>query len=1000
MRTSKKVLALLLAVIMVIGLVPAVGANTVNDMNDVQDVSANHLTAVTALANLEIMLGDGTGNLNPQSTLTRAEAIAFVQRIATAGAPPATIVNQVFPDVNPANAAHWFAPYVAWGHHAGIITGRPDGNFHPNDQVQIIEMAAMLLRAIGYDANNEFAQNWPTGVVATANTVGVALFTNLQNFQYSAIARREQAAQLVFNALSVSRVVWNPMFNQYAPIGVVGVGSTINRTFGTDGWGFLTPAQRAGSTSVHATGTTVTGGSAFPQPFEIDRSLIGHQLAVYVASGGLTQQSAGVVAVRPISTEIVVARGTNWVNTYAQLGLSNQARRTGGMPTVINVNQNITSLPLASWAGITIPDNNADPRGGGQDLLRAQEVRYMVYGNRVISAVVNPTYTTIITVGGNAANRTFAFPAALAQHGIFNQFQNAPHNVVNNDSGVNLNENGRSVVNARWISGDTVELTAVEVVAGRVTQRTGTNQGNFAFTVGTRSLGYTAAELLVAEMTDAQRDAHIRDFANVIATSRDQDFFAPNYRFYINATNNRVFAATTPDDVGGNTIMGVLQGHTQGVSNDQTQIGWFAHILTATGSVQRVFVGNRQLTEVDPAFALGRQVVHLTANNAGVFGHTGAPTTPTTTDRTATRGLNGALVTTAEVNTNNISVTIDGLAVQITNNTEFIFLDLNDDNEWEVDNTVVGRHSGTIPANTHVAFEAEAIVTGAGATAVVARTELTRIFVYAGFEGGTTDDLYFLPYNQPGGFPIVRSVGGVVTREYRAYVATTGAQTTITVNQAIPTAHYANVIQLQRLAQGYRTSLVNTGTHQRIFDLDATTVWSGLGTNQFQTRDIVWGPTTNPTQNTTAGMVVNNATTRVNSNRYGGTVVTAGNDHTMQANNAPNGRAVVVLAANVSNTGDGNQVAVIFLLPPAPGAPVTPPVVNFEALEDAIEDAEYFLENADLTALDADLLEDLEAALEAAEAVLEDASATQARVDAALEALLAALEAAEEYLED
>ena len=993
MRTSKKVLALLLAVIMIVGLIPAAGANAVNDMNDVQDVSANHLTAVTALANLDIMVGDGTGNLNPQGTLTRAEAVTFVQRIATGGATPPGIVNQIFPDVNPANAAHWFAPYVAWAHSAGIVTGRPDGNFHPYDQVQIVEMAAMLLRAIGYDANNEFSQNWPTGVIATANAVGVSLFNGLTNFQYNAVARREQAAQLVFNALPVVRVVWNPMFNSYVPLGAI-VGETNNRTLGFDGWGFRAPHQQTTDQATPFTVRNFEGGNL--GNFEVDPSMIGHVVVAYRAGGGLTGQSTGIVAVRAVSTEITVARGTNWVNTHAALNLSSAARRNNSVDTFIV--DNVVATGTFDFSATGAPNNDGqtatntsgEPRGGGQGLFRAQDVRYIVHDNQIVSAVVNPVRTTVLTVGGTSANRTFAFNSS---HGIGGTGWDASYTLVNN-ANTNLNETGPRLVNARWVNQDTLELLPVEVVNGRINQRTGTFAAeNLGFRVGTRGLGYTGSDILAGAMTQAQRDLHVRDFGTkdgILATATLQNLFAPTYNFMINATTNRVFAALTEDDVTAGRVVGILQGFSQNTGDGQTLPGQFAHILTASGQVQRVFVGNNFVGN-----HAAQPVIHLTAGTDGVFN-----TTDFTLPANANIAFSGdndnngvvELGADQDLNTNNITVVGAAgeplVGAQISANTQFVYLrDTNANNanpaNWVVDNTEVGRHAGTIQGGTTIAY-ATRVVDGI--------TEITHMFVFRTFVGGNLDTLYFIPA-QPNGWPQVEEANNTRTVRYQAYFATTGEATTVTVTQELDADWEPGFFNLQVISGGHRLNEVEnihtwtgeqapTGSHARIFEVEDAEWTNVAGSRtEFQLNDdTVAGP----------GFLVNTNTVRVNIGRYTRDLGNFNDQVTMEPDQAPAGHIFIVLVANVTNTNDGNLTAVVFLLPAEEAdddddddddnGPIAP---DFAALNTAIA-AAALLEEADF---EADEWPAFATALAAAQAVAADDEATQAEIDAALAAL-------------
>ena len=63
--------------------------------------------------------------------------------------------SDLFTDVNPDD---WYAGYVNYCGDAEYIKGYEDDSFRAENQVTGYEVLAMILRAVGYDKNNEFTR--------------------------------------------------------------------------------------------------------------------------------------------------------------------------------------------------------------------------------------------------------------------------------------------------------------------------------------------------------------------------------------------------------------------------------------------------------------------------------------------------------------------------------------------------------------------------------------------------------------------------------------------------------------------------------------------------------------------------------------------------------------------------------------------------------------------------------------------------------------------------
>ena len=202
MRNLKKILALALALVMTLSLM-----TVANAFNDDKDIDATYNEAVQVLTGLKVFKGVNDGsNFAPKQTITRAEVAAIIYRIVTGD------VNDVqagiykdyakFKDVA---ANHWAAGYIGYCSNAELIVG--DGtNFYPDQTVNGYQALAMILRAIGYDRNDEFKGNgWEIRVASTAQQKGI--LKNVNSGTLGTGASRELVAEILFQAIANTNTV-------------------------------------------------------------------------------------------------------------------------------------------------------------------------------------------------------------------------------------------------------------------------------------------------------------------------------------------------------------------------------------------------------------------------------------------------------------------------------------------------------------------------------------------------------------------------------------------------------------------------------------------------------------------------------------------------------------------------------------------------------------------------------------------------------------------------
>ena len=173
MRNLKKVLSLVLCVAMMLSvMVMGTGAVTLTDS---EDISPQYREAAEVLTGMGIINGYEDDSFKPQQSITRAEVAAMIYRVATGDVEDEKAdINagaKIFTDVDPDD---WYAGYVNYCGDAEYIKGFEDDSFRADENVTGYQVLAMILRAVGYDKNNEFTgTNWTINVASTAMQEGL-----------------------------------------------------------------------------------------------------------------------------------------------------------------------------------------------------------------------------------------------------------------------------------------------------------------------------------------------------------------------------------------------------------------------------------------------------------------------------------------------------------------------------------------------------------------------------------------------------------------------------------------------------------------------------------------------------------------------------------------------------------------------------------------------------------------------------------------------------------
>ncbi len=202
MRTFSKILSLVLCLAMMVGLC-AFGASA-SDFTD--DADIQYKEAVDLMVGLGVIEGMGDGTFNPAGILTRAQAAVIISKML--GEAKGLAGSTPFEDVP---SGWWGEPYINYCYNAHIISGYSETSFGPNDTLKGNQFTLMLLRALGYDPENEGISG--AGITWSEAQLPIAklakqngLLTGIADYDATADVTRETALQMAFNTLKATLV--------------------------------------------------------------------------------------------------------------------------------------------------------------------------------------------------------------------------------------------------------------------------------------------------------------------------------------------------------------------------------------------------------------------------------------------------------------------------------------------------------------------------------------------------------------------------------------------------------------------------------------------------------------------------------------------------------------------------------------------------------------------------------------------------------------------------
>lgn len=168
---------------------------------------------IEAMAAKGVITGTGDSNFEPNGNLTRAQFAAMIVRLFKLSDAGASVS---FSDVKP---GQWFYKEVAAAVKAGIITGRGDGTFAPDENITRQDMVVIIARAVTKFKNGSIPADtskilvkygdkdkiadYAKGSIALSSTLGIIDGMPGGIFMPQGLSTRAQAAKIIYSVFNL-----------------------------------------------------------------------------------------------------------------------------------------------------------------------------------------------------------------------------------------------------------------------------------------------------------------------------------------------------------------------------------------------------------------------------------------------------------------------------------------------------------------------------------------------------------------------------------------------------------------------------------------------------------------------------------------------------------------------------------------------------------------------------------------------------------------------------
>ena len=180
--------------------------------------------AVDVLSAVGVFEGSD-GRFDPKANLTREQAAKLVAYLQLGQkSADALVGGNKFTDVA---ANRWSAGYVDYCATTGVVAGVGNGQFNPTGSLTALQFGKMLLVCLGYDATTENLTGADWQINTSKLMTSAKLLKGLDSVKANDVITREQAAQMMLNAIKAPTVEYDTKGSTITIGGtVIGIGGS------------------------------------------------------------------------------------------------------------------------------------------------------------------------------------------------------------------------------------------------------------------------------------------------------------------------------------------------------------------------------------------------------------------------------------------------------------------------------------------------------------------------------------------------------------------------------------------------------------------------------------------------------------------------------------------------------------------------------------------------------------------------------------------------------
>ena len=199
-----KVLSLVLCVAMLLSVMVMGTGAAFTDQDEIQNAEAVDMTSA-----LGIIDGYEDGSFQPAENIERGEAAKMISAMLNGGRDSVQETTESSYNDVLGSVDAWANKYIEYCTARGIVSGVGGDRFAPASNVTGTQLAKMLLVSLGYDSVKEgYQDNAMWSVNVNTDAVAAGLYAGIETIDMSAPLSRDNAAQMIWNALQANTVIY------------------------------------------------------------------------------------------------------------------------------------------------------------------------------------------------------------------------------------------------------------------------------------------------------------------------------------------------------------------------------------------------------------------------------------------------------------------------------------------------------------------------------------------------------------------------------------------------------------------------------------------------------------------------------------------------------------------------------------------------------------------------------------------------------------------------